>query len=423
VEVEDMVGRIVDLLQELDKFNFSLGVIAWTHALAPAFEHEYVRRLMEEKLNIDVFVKVSEVLKELNNKKERVQELMRDEEFMSYVESRFVKADEDAVKKEILDATSLLKNALAHYRLDNDELDEAKKLFNEVAEEYREIGDYENYLANRSWVLRVETIEGSLVGEKLVNEFRRLYEETFKEEHFLPTAKYLSTASSILGEYLVSLALTGNYETINELPEEHWWVLNAYEQDSALTRLMLNALLSPRGRLSSELQGKLSVNPEELINAFESDMYDKYLPALRVAFGMVRPEEGKEECESIKDSTERKDCKDAVSAVMDDSGAVEQLRGKFNALISEFENSVYGLDGKSLVQLFAPLISRALLALMLRALINGNKELAKALALYGGIYSSSKLLRRLFLEAYRACCDLGSESFRHAIVRLFFYHV
>jgi len=45
----------------------------------------------------------------------------------------------------------------------------------------------------------------------------------------------------------------------------------------------------------------------------------------------------------------------------------------------------------------------AQLALMLHALINGNKELAKAHALYGAIYFPSKLLRRLFLEAYKEC--------------------
>jgi hypothetical protein len=76
---------------------------------------------------------------------------------------------------------------------------------------------------------------------------------------------------------------------------------------------------------------------------------------------------------------------------------------------------------------------------MLHALINGNKELAKALALdiaiaaiYSssskllGMFSSSKLYARLFLEAYKECkerCDLKNESFRLALARLFFYHV
>jgi hypothetical protein len=39
------------------------------------------------------------------------------------------------------------------------------------------------------------------------------------------------------------------------------------------------------------------------------------------------------------------------------------------------------------------------------------------------IISKSKLLTRLLLEAYRACCDLGSEEFRRAIAKLFFLHV
>jgi len=92
-------------------------------------------------------------------------------------------------------------------------------------------------------------------------------------------------------------------------------------------------------------------------------------------------------------------------------------------LINEFRGLVSGLDGRSLVQLIAPTDSMAQLALMLHALINDDKELAKALTLYGAINSSSKLLTRLFLEACRTCCDLGKDEFRLAIARLFFFHV
>jgi len=102
---------------------------------------------------------------------------------------------------------------LAHYRLDNDELDKAEELFNEIAEEDREIGVYENYLVDRGWALRTEVIKGSLVGNeltKLRNEFQQLYEEAFNKERFELTASYLSVASHRLGNYLVSLALTGN---------------------------------------------------------------------------------------------------------------------------------------------------------------------------------------------------------------------
>ncbi|MDT7969944.1 MAG: hypothetical protein RQ842_05205, partial [Vulcanisaeta sp.] len=450
-EVEDMIGRVVDLLNKLGRFESKLGVIAWASALAPALVYEDVRRLIKEKLRIDVVGKAnSEILEKLNDMREKVQELMSDKEFMSYVESRFVKADEKAVKIVILKTTSLLKHNLAIYRLNNNELDEAEKLFNEAAEERKEIGDYENELVERSWVLRVEAIKGSLVGDESVKKFQQLYEETFNEEHFKPTARYLSTASGSLSEYLVSLALINDVEGIRKLPEKHWWVLNANEQVSVLTRLMLNALLSLMGGLSNELEGKLRVNPEELIYAFGSDMLPMYLPALRVAFKMKSPEEKYEECMLIEDSKKRRDCEDAVSAVTNDSDAVWGLRWKLtynfkelilkkersgwlgelsfdaDTLISEFEKLVNGLDGKSLVQLLPITSSTTQLALMLHALINGNKELAKALALYGAISYSSKLLRRLFLEVYKECkesCDLDKDELRHALARLFFYHV
>jgi hypothetical protein len=436
------------LLNELGRFKTSLGVIAWALALAPALKHEYVRRLMGEELRIDVVGKAGEVLEELNDMRERVQELMGDKEFMSYIESKFVKADKEAVRRSILEAASFLTHALAIYRLDNDELDEAEELFNEASEDSREMGNYESYLISRSWALRVETIKGSLIiSEKLVNEFRQLFEEAFNKERFTPRAGYLSIASGTLSNYLVSLALTGNYEMINELLEGGLWVLNADEQASALTRLMLNALLGHRVKSSNELEGKLSVNPEELIDAFRYKLRE-YLPALRVALGMISPEKGYDECKSIEDSTERRHCEGAVRVAADDSDAVERLRGKLinyfhkqisenersrwlrelgfdtNELISEFGKLVYGLDGKSLVQLLAIGSSMARLALILHALINGNKELAKALALVGATFTYyGKLLGRLFLEAYKECCDLENESFRNAIARLFFYHI
>jgi KaiC/GvpD/RAD55 family RecA-like ATPase len=447
-EVKDVVGRVADLLKELDKFKSSLGVIAWAYALAPALDYVYVRRPMEEKLGINVVRRANKILKKLNKMRGRVQDLMRDEEFMSYIESKYIKADEGAARKEILETASRLKHALARYRLNNNELKEAKELFKDAAEEYREIGAYENYLIARSWALRTEVIKGSLVSKKLVGEFRRLYEKTFKEEHFRLTAKYLSTASLILGNYLMSLALINDVEEIRKMLEEHLWVLNAYGQVSVLTRLMLNALLGHRVGLSGKLEGKLGVNPEELINAFETDMHSEFLPALRVAFGKVGLEDGYEECKSIEDSTKRGDCEGAVLATMDDSDAVGWLRGKLinyfrkqilenegsgwlrklgfdaNVLINEFKGLVNGLDGKSLAQLIAPGDSMAQFVLMLHALINGNKELARAHALYGAVVTTgSKLVSRLSLKAYRACCDLKRKRFRCAIVKRFFYHV
>jgi len=446
-ELENIVGRVVGLLNELDKLSPSLGVIAWAYALGPALRHEDVRGLMEEKLGIDVVDKANEVLGELGRLRDGVQELMGDEEFMDYVESKSVKADEGAVKKVISDAASLLKHALAIYRLGNDELDKAEKLFNEAAKEIKEIA-YENYLANRSWVLRVEAIEGSLAGDeltKLRNEFQRLYEETFSKGHFKLTAPYLSTASFILGGYLVSLALTGDHETINELLEEHLWVLNADRRASVLTRLALNALLGHRVKLSGKLKGRLSVNPEELIDAFRSDIHGQFLPALRVALGITKPEDGVTMCMLINDSIKGMDCVYAISVAINNYIAVVQLREQLinrfrrllskrlgllkelsadaDAMLNEFRGLVSGLDGKSLVQLIAPTNSMARLALMLRALINGDERLAKAYALIGTVDFGGKLPTRLFLEAYKTCCDLSNDEFRRAVAKLFFFHV
>jgi len=249
--------------------------------------------------------------------------------------------------------------------------------------------------------LRVEAIKGLLVGDDLVKKFQQLYEETFNEEHFKPTAMYLSNASSTLGEYLVSLALTGDDKKISKLLEEHWWVLNANEQASVLTRLTLNALLRPRVGLSGELEGRLIVEPRELINAFGPHMYIEFLPALMVAFGVIKkPEDVGEMCVSINDSIKRRTCRYAISVAMNDNAAVVLLRGWLidafrgllfeklgllkelgadaDALLNEFRGLVDGLDGKSLAQLLAPTNSIARLALMLRALINGDEELAKA---------------------------------------------
>jgi len=278
----------------------------------------------------------------------------------------------------------------------------------------------------------------------LVDGFRQLYEETFNEEHFMPTALYLSIASDILGEYLVSLALINDVEKIRELLEEHWQVLDTNEQASVLTRLTLNVLLSPRGGLSGELEGKLVVGSRELINAFGSYMRSVFLPALMVALGIVKPEDGAAVCMLINDSIKGGICMHAISVAMNDNDAVVQLRGRLidtfrellserlgllkelganaDALLNEFMELVVRLDGKSLAQLPAPIDSRAQLALMLHALINGDEELAKAYALMGTLYYG-KLLGRLFFEAYRACCDLKSEGFRRAIAKLFFYHV
>jgi len=74
-EIENIVGRVVGLLNELGRFKSSLGVIAWAYALGPALMHGNVRGLMEEKLSINVVDKANEVLEKLSKLRGKVKGL------------------------------------------------------------------------------------------------------------------------------------------------------------------------------------------------------------------------------------------------------------------------------------------------------------------------------------------------------------
>jgi len=460
-DLEHIVSRVAGLLNDINKLNPSLGIIAWAHALLPALDNECIRALMESVLGVDVVNKAKEVTGELSRLRVEVQELMRDEDFMGFVESWLEGTDEKVARRKILEETSTLKHALAHYRLINGELNEAEELFNEAAEERREIDVYD-YLDSRGWALRVEAIKGSLAGDDLVNlvdKLGQLYEEAKKYmDEFLNT--------DILGGYLVSLALTGDNEGIRRIKEllgEHWQVLN----DSILTRLTLSALLSPRGELSGELKDRLFVKPGEFIVALRPGYIDiNSLPALRTIYGTIKPGDEKRLCDEVindpttltydfcmrRASSFLRIYSGELSQQEEEGNLRQKLINYFQRWISnrevldllkkldldaeslkiELRGLIHELSGKSLPE-FAMLshysedvqlsCSSAHLAYMLYALINGNEKLAKAHALYGAASAAGKLPARLFLEAYRACCDLKNESFRRAIAKLFFLHV
>jgi hypothetical protein len=100
----------------------------------------------------------------------------------------------------------------------------------------------------------------------------------------------------------------------------------------------------PRGGSSGELEGKLSVNPEELIGAFGYIMLPNYLPALRVALSIEKPEDGIELCEELNDEV----CTDLVLVAKGNSAVVKQL---IEAVIDAFNNSPkgFGSDVESLI--------------------------------------------------------------------------
>jgi hypothetical protein len=466
---EHVVSRVAGLLEKINRLNPSLDIIAWSRALQPALNNKCVRALMERVLGIDVVNKAIEVVGELSGLRGSVQELIRDGDFMGYVKFRFKEADEKAARREILIETMNLKYALAQHKLNNNELDEAERLFNEVAVESKESGVYVNYLA-RHWALRVEAIKSPLAGDdlvKLVNGFRQLYEDAVDAERLMSASPYNGTLwkiilTDILGGYLVSLALTSGDEEIRrieELLEEQWQVLGYHALEPTLTRLALNALLSPRAELSSKLKDKLVVKPGEIIVALGLGYIDiNSLPALKATYGTLELEDETRLCEEINDRTMYDYCVGCIltanimelsqqkgnlrQALIDyfqvwiSKGEVLDLLEKLGldaeSLNDELKRLTHELSGKSLLsvisfsncyeheQLHCSLYH---LTYMLYALINGNEKLAKAHALAGAMIYTKKLPARLFLEAYRACCDPNNEEFRRAIAKLYFYHV
>jgi hypothetical protein len=453
-ELEHIVSRVAGLLNEIDRLNPSLEIIAWAHALLPALDNECVRALMESVLGIDVVnEKAKEVAGGLSRLRESVQELtklIRDKDFMGL----------------ILEETSNLMYEWALYKLDNDELREAEELFNEAARERREIGDYQRYLDNSNWALRAKAIRSKLVGDelvKLVNGFRQLYEEAKKQ----PDTGTLSVIlSNILGGYLVSLALKGGDEEIRRIEEllrEEWQGPERYSRAQILTRLTLNALLGSGGELSGELKDRLFVKPGELMVYLEGEFIDiNSLPALRAIYGTIKPGDEKRLCDELNDDPIMHDlCMSLVlfsrifSEELDqqEEGNLRQALIKYflewisngevldllkklgldaKSLVNELKGLIHELSGKSLLSVVSFSLcseheqlrcSWKHLTYMLYALINGNEKLAKAHALYGAASAAGKMPARLYLEAYKSCCDLESEPFRLAIARLFFLHV
>jgi len=121
-EVGGVYDRIADQLNKLGRLNSVLGIIVWAYALAPVLPvivPEHVRELMAKKLGVNVVDKAIEVLKELDKLEleKNVQELMGDKEFMSFVESIYLKADERAVRKTILDMIDYLNIKISDLKL------------------------------------------------------------------------------------------------------------------------------------------------------------------------------------------------------------------------------------------------------------------------------------------------------------------
>jgi len=414
-EEDIIVNRMCDLLNALKEESDELATIAEAYALIPELAHSEVRNLMRYALETYYYrsynlvtrvTKVRKSLKELANKSD---ELLKNEHFMNWIKQFYVTGNisQQKIRKMITDTEVKLTFSLAMYKLKNGKLDDASKLFDEITEVSRSVEDWYNYIIARDWLLRAEFIKAKSIDEyvNVASNFEKLWNET--SENLEYNTDYLWVTSTFLGEYLVYLASIGRYDDIEKTLNKHGDLLNYNKRASVLTRLMLRLLGFTK---------VAEVEPEEPIDAYEEHIYPQLLPALQLALGIKPP--SVEKCESL--NLEDFDlCINAFLAVKGDSDALTKLRDSVDVKSRELAQ---GLDGKMLIQLLAPITSHCQFALMLYALVSGNAELAKEHARWVSEVLRG-LLGKLFGDVYGACCDVSSEGFKLALLKLYHIHI
>ena len=226
-ERESMRETMCSILEELEG---QLRVVAEAYALEAALATGFEPCGAGEPVG-----RAKELLGEL----ERMEREEPDEQAREWVVACSLVRPEDArgrcEKFEVLvkKLRGVLASSLAKYAKENDDLEAAKRFFEEAAETSRRLGDWFDYLIDRSRVTRCSLLRaGSL--EDLKNESKMLEEiwmeaeERVREEHWAPTVLDLKGKAFILAEYLVHLALEGRREEVLRLLGEKGWLLGYY---------------------------------------------------------------------------------------------------------------------------------------------------------------------------------------------------
>jgi tetratricopeptide (TPR) repeat protein len=292
--------------------------------------------------------------------------------------------------------------------LDSGKLEEAAEEFEKAADMSSKLEDWENYLAACSLALRARDLAAKSWKEllKRAEGFRELWREA--EEYSQPTARYLGTAASILGEYLVYLAASGDRERVEDLLKERQWPLDYVPWVSVVARLMLKLLGVGEG-------AKL----EEVVDAFELQLSPEYRPALWLLAGRLQKDEALEICKQLSKSEV---CIDAVVAAAGNQEAVERLKSEIERKVPEAHLLLGVADGKTLVEVLTPLTPAAQLVFMLLAAVEGRADAVRLHGLLGSARSMEPLFRRLFRAVYENCGDLNSEGCRLALLKLYYLH-
>jgi hypothetical protein len=281
-------------------------------------------------------------------------------------------------------------------------------------------------------------------------------------------------ALSVLGDYLIYLALVGDYPRIKELLDHYITLSNALGNAPAPYDRYRSMIILPRAMLITLLINKPNWDPDvtdKLLNYAKTELMglliayydseDEYVPALKLLFGLYDREIAMRGCESFQ-GLKRSLCRTAILSVTGDEQATNYLKHYYMALIDkaptdEVTKFINDLDGKTLVQLLHQLrrieqgyvINRLLMFIssVLYSLINGDvktfmsyirNEILLRYFLFHCLCNVSyrerlryELLNKLLFisgespstvldEIYSSCCDINNEKFKLALLKLYY---
>ncbi|PLC67017.1 hypothetical protein B7L68_01325 [Thermoproteus sp. CP80] len=406
-----------------------LDAVARAYVLAVALESYDLALHVKDRCGLSDFEREVEAVRSVLDKAaarpEELKIIMENEDFADWVRVRNITRDAGFMVRNFRSwfMYVLTRYKLSHALDDKGELDEKKleetaEEFKKVAEMRRELEDWGNYLIACGLALKARVLVAKNLEELLerAKGFWELWSEA--EEHLEPTAINLATAAFILGECLVYLAASGNKEMAEELLKKSRWLLDYDREVSVVTRLMLRVLGVGEG-----------ARQEEVVDVFKPRLSPEFRPALLMLAGPLQKDEALEECDKLSNALPPKPeaCVNAVAAAAGDREAAEMLRSVLRSdieeLVSEARLLLGKADGRTLVEVLAPIHSLAQFAFTLLAAVEGRIDAVKLHGLRGSARFKKPLPRRLFRAVYENCDDLNSEGCRMALLKLYYYHL
>ncbi|MFP3200619.1 MAG: hypothetical protein RXR06_12165, partial [Thermoproteus sp.] len=355
-----------------------LDAVARAYVLAVALESYDLALHVKDRCGLSDFEREVEAVRSVLDKAaarpEELKIIMENEDFADWVRVRNITRDAGFMVRNFRSwfMYVLTRYKLSHALDDKGELDEKKleetaEEFKKVAEMRRELEDWGNYLIACGLALKARVLVAKNLEELLerAKGFWELWSEA--EEHLEPTAINLATAAFILGECLVYLAASGNKEMAEELLKKSRWLLDYDREVSVVTRLMLRVLGVGEG-----------ARQEEVVDVFKPRLSPEFRPALLMLAGPLQKDEALEECDKLSNALPPKPeaCVNAVAAAAGDREAAEMLRSVLRSdieeLVSEARLLLGKADGRTLVEVLAPIHSLAQLAFTLLAAVEGR---------------------------------------------------